>query len=83
MMNGKNLVIEQIGPALIISDAIDYIIKELECSNINRSVLIELNVSKTCPFIVTHPTDDFSIIEASYNGIDKYISKANKDFETI
>lgn len=82
MTVGK-ITIEQIGPALILSDATDYIIKELENQNIFRSVLIELEPKRKCPFIITHPLLDNTTVVAAYDGIKKYISKSDEDFKAI
>jgi hypothetical protein len=80
-MIGK-ITIEQIGPALILSDATDYIIKELEDKNIWRSVLIELKTGPF-PFVVTHPITDTMTVRAAYDGINKYIAESNEDFKII
>ena len=82
MAIGK-ITIEQIGPALILSDAIDYIVRELEDQKVWRSVLIELKPGPYCPFVVTHPISDTITVHAAYDGINKYISKSHEEYETI
>jgi len=87
MAIGK-ITVEQIGPALILSDATDYIIKELEDQKIWRSVLIEMRQGASSshgvyPFIVTHPQGDDETRIAAYRGIQNYVIKSNEDFEFI
>lgn len=87
MTVGK-ITIEQIGPALILSDATDYIIKELEERKIFRSVLIEMRQGvalshNVYPFIVTHPQNNDEARIAAYRGIQNYVTKSNEDFKAI